>query len=413
VLFYHNVFKKLYQWRFAQTAANDPKIRGSENEIEEKLMGDLVRYAASHEIGHTLGLKHNYKASYAFPVDSLRSPGFTNTYGTAASIMDYARNNYIAQPEDKGVGLTPPILGPYDYFSIQWAYQPIYSAKSPEEELETLNEWIAEKSNDKMYLFGAKNGMGDGCLDPSVLTESLGDDVIKAAKYGAKNTKLIMHNLVEWTSDDPDNLKEMQEAVLNQYNQYFKHAEARLGGVYTFESTNATHPDKFVPVSKVKQSEALNFMLEELLNQYDWMNNPEISAIIGSYDLDIMTNQGKVISSLLSRSVLVRILRCATMSTQPYTVGDYLGDITQHLFNVSNKKQESNWMRNLQTEYIKQLQKLLKDNNADGGHAFNNLIMADIKTELDTFRSMVTTKAKKGSPSSKKHFNYLKSIIEG
>jgi hypothetical protein len=409
VLFYHNVFKKLYQWRFAQTAANDPKIRGAECDIDEQLMGELVRYAAAHEIGHVLGLKHNYRASYAYPVDSLRSATFTHTYGTAASIMDYARNNYIAQPEDEGLRLTPPVLGIYDYFSIKWAYQPIYNAESPEDELQTLNLWIKEKSGNDMYLFGTKNGMGDGCLDPSVLTESLGDDVLKASRYGAQNSKLIMKNLIEWTSSNPNHVKEMQAAVIKQYNQYFKHAEACLGGVYEFVETNTKHSNKYVAVSRAKQKAALEFILEELISQYDWMVNEDIEKIIGAYSMETIIEQGKVINGLLSRSVLVRMWRCADMSSDPYTIEEYLNDVTHYLFSVSKKKQQTDWLKNLQVEYVKTLRKLLDENSEAGGHIFNNLLMADVMAELNDIHLISLEQANKDNKGNK-HFSYLSSI---
>lgn len=412
VLFYHNVFKKLYQWRFVQTAANDPQIRGEEQAVDDRIMGELVRYAAAHEIGHVLGLKHNYRASYAYPVDSLRSASFTRKYGTAASIMDYARNNYIAQPEDKGLRLTPPVLGIYDYFSIKWAYQPIYSASNAAEEVEILNQWIKEKSEDDMYLFATKNGMGDGCLDPSVVTESLGNDVIKASIYGVKNIKIIMDNLVEWTSSNPDPLKEMKEALLKQYGQYFKHAQSRLGGVYEYPRNNRHYPDQHVPVSKARQKEALDFIMEELLSQYDWLINEEIAAITGPYQMEVMQDQGKVIAGMLDRAVLVRVWRCASMSDDPYTVGDYLGDITKHLFSVSKDKQATDWMKNIQAEYVKGLVKLLEDNRQDGGHVFNNIIIANIHAELKSIYSLVSQKEKKGSTNVSEHFSYIKSIIK-
>ncbi|PXY02777.1 hypothetical protein DF185_01405 [Marinifilum breve] len=414
VLFYHNVISKLYQWRFSQTAANDPAIRGNMNDVSDEIMGELIRYAAAHEIGHCLGMKHNYRASYAFPVDSLRSASFTKKYGTAASIMDYARNNYIAQPKDKGVSLTPPLLGVYDYFAIKWAYQPIYNANTPEEEKATLNKWFEERSQDDMYLFGAKNGMGDGTLDPSALTESLGNDVIKASRYGAANTKQIMKNLIEWSAAEElgdKHLRWMYEGVIKQYNRYFKHAEARLGGVYEFDVTNRTHPEKYVAVSRDKQKEALDYIMDELLSQFEWMKSEDLEKRLGGLDREIITAQGKKINDLLNRAVLVRMYTCTTESKDPYTVGEYLADITDRLFNVSTKKQQTDWMRNMQVEYVKGLQKLLKDNADKGGHVFNNLIMADIKAELESIKNISIKRAEKGNENIKKHFTFLKYIL--
>ncbi len=415
VIWYHDVIKKLYQWRFAQTAANDPAIRGDKDEIDEKILGDLIRYAAAHEIGHCLGMKHNYRASYAFPVDSLRSVSFTHKYGTAASIMDYARNNYIAQPQDKGVRLTPPTLGVFDYLSLKWAYQPVFSAATPEEEREILNGWLADKNEDDMYLYGTKNGMGDGCMDPSVLSESLGNDLVKAGRYGVANIKIIMQNLVEWTAADKTgdaNLQQMYEAVLKQYSQYLNHTETLLGGMYEFEITNPTHPNKFEAVPKKKQKEALEFMMDELLSQFDWMSTPEFERRMGSLDQEVMKSQGKIVEGLINRMVLVRIFTCSGMSAQPYYVGEYLSDIRERLFSVSSKKQSAHWMMNLQCEYVKTLQQLLEKNSADGGHPFNNLVMADILAELDAVHALVSKNAEKGDVAVRNHFAYLKYITE-
>ncbi|WP_321307835.1 zinc-dependent metalloprotease [Marinifilum fragile] len=415
VLFYHNVISKLYQWRFSQTAANDPAIRGNMNDVSDEIMGELIRYAAAHEIGHSLGMKHNYRASYAFPVDSLRSPSFTKKYGTAASIMDYARNNYIAQAKDKGVGLTPPLLGVYDYFAIKWAYQPIYEANTSEEEKATLNRWFEERSKDDMYLFGAKNGMGDGTLDPSVLTESLGNDVVKASRYGAVNAKLIMKNLIEWSAADElgdDHLRWMYDGVIKQYNRYFKHVEARLGGVFEFDLTNEMHPEKYVAVSREKQKEALDYIMDELLGQFDWMKSEDLEKRLGSLDEEIIKAQGKKIEDLLNRAVLVRMYTCTTESKDPYAVSEYLSDITKRLFNLSAKKQSTDWVRNLQVEYVKGLQKLLKDNADKSGHVFNNLIMADIHSELESIKNIAIKRAEKGNENVKKHFSFLTYILE-
>ena len=165
VYMYHDVLKLLHNWKFVQTAQVDPKARAAV--FDEETMGASLRYVASHEIGHTLGLMHNMRASYSIPVDSLRSPAFTAKYGTTTSIMDYARNNYVAQPEDKNVRLIPPLLGVYDIFMIKLGYAPIYDAETPADEYATLNKWIQEKAGDPMYTYGEQQILGPWIPLPS------------------------------------------------------------------------------------------------------------------------------------------------------------------------------------------------------------------------------------------------------
>ena len=185
---YHNVMTLLHNWYFIQTAAINPGARG--NEFKTETMGRLIQFVSSHEVGHTLGLPHNMGSSVAYPVDSLRSASFTTKYGTAPSIMDYARFNYVAQPEDKGVALMPNI-GVYDKYAISWGYRPILD-KAAKEEKETLDRWIMAHAGDPMYRFGHQQA--GGVVDPSSQTEDLGDNAMKASAYGIKNLKRILPN---------------------------------------------------------------------------------------------------------------------------------------------------------------------------------------------------------------------------
>ncbi len=254
---YHNVMTLLRNWFFVQTAAINPQAQHIQ--FKDEVMGRLIRFVSSHEVGHTLGLPHNMGSSVAYPVESLRDPEFTKKYGTAPSIMDYARFNYIAQPGDGDVALMPNI-GIYDKYAIKWGYRPLpyLSAKG---EKETLDRWILEHQNDPMYRFGKQQF---GVIDPSSQTEDLGDDAVNASTYGIKNLKRIVPNLIKWTAEDGKNYEDlgtMYKQVLRQFNRYMGHVSANIGGVYEHYKTYDQNGAVYSHVTKENQKRAMSFYI--------------------------------------------------------------------------------------------------------------------------------------------------------
>jgi hypothetical protein len=244
---YHNVMTLLRNWFFVQTAAINDEARGVA--FKDEVMGRLIRFVSSHEVGHTLGLPHNMGSSSAYPVDSLRSATFTDKFGTAPSIMDYARFNYIAQPEDKGVALMPNI-GVYDKYAIKWGYRPILSAEKAEDEKAVLDKWILNNQNSLLHRFGSAG------IDPSSQTEDLGNDAVKAGEYGIKNLKRIVPNLIDWTSEDGkdySDLNTMYGQVLSQFNRYMGHVVSNIGGVYQYYKTYDQDGPVYTHVQKSHQ----------------------------------------------------------------------------------------------------------------------------------------------------------------
>ena len=323
VYLYHGVIDLLSDWLFIQTSVADKRVRTMN--IPDEIIGEGISYITAHEIGHCLGLMHNMGASSAYPVDSLRSATFTQKYGTTPSIMDYARFNFIAQEGDleKGVKLTPPDLGVYDYYVIKWLYSPIFSAKNPEEEVPILNKWVSDKIQDSMYRYGRQQIYTN--FDPGSQTEDLGDDQIKATNYAFNNLKYILKNLNSWVKDeDPDFAfrKKMSFSVINiQFYWYFRHVLTNIGGIYQYEKYESDPGPAYKSVPKDIQRESVLFLLDALEN-LSWMNNTEATKNIDEIYGDPSEYLRSVLFPYLMRWVANIGLSEAKANENPYTQED-------------------------------------------------------------------------------------------
>lgn len=351
---YHNVMTLLRNWFFVQTAAINPDAQTVK--FEDEIMGRLIRFVSSHEVGHTLGLPHNMGSSSAYKVDDLRNAEFTNKYGTAPSIMDYARFNYIAQPGDEGVALMPNI-GVYDKYAIEWGYRPILDADTPEDEKETLDSWILKHAGDPMYRFGRQQS--GGVIDPSSQTEDLGDDAMKASAYGIANLKRIVPNLIKWTAEDGkdyNDLGTMYGEVLGQFNRYMGHVTANIGGVYENYKTYDQEGPVYSPVAKDKQKEALQFLQKELFTTPEWLLDNDIFDRIefdGSLER-IRGMQTRTLDNILDFGRMQRMSENETTNGKnAYGLLDMMQDLRKGIFSeLTSGKSIDTYRRNLQRGYI-------------------------------------------------------------
>ncbi|MEM9077536.1 MAG: zinc-dependent metalloprotease [Bacteroidota bacterium] len=389
---YHNVMTLLRNWFFVQTAAINPEARGVA--FKDEIMGRLIRFVSAHEVGHTLGLPHNMGSSAAYPVDSLRSASFTQKYGTAPSIMDYARFNYVAQPEDKGVALMPDI-GVYDKHSIRWGYKPILD-KTAEEEKPILNSWIRAHEDDPMYRFGHQQ-VGD-VHDPSSQTEDIGDDAVKASLYGIENLKRIVPKLMEWTTEEGknyDDLGTLYGQVVGQYRRYMGHVSNNIGGVYEFYKTADQDGAVYVHVDKERQKNSMKFIQEQLFETPEWLINKNIFNRIqysGSIER-IRTTQVRYLNNILHLGKMARIIENETINgTEAYGLLEMMSDLRRGVWSETRSgKAIDTYRRNLQKAHVDRLEYLMTAENQKKLPSFNGYRKS---TVVNTSQSDIRTAAR-------------------
>ncbi|MDB2674838.1 zinc-dependent metalloprotease, partial [Flavobacteriaceae bacterium] len=387
---YHNVMSLLRNWFFIQTAAINPEAQTIE--FKDEVMGRLIRFVSSHEVGHTLGLPHNMGSSAAYPVDSLRSASFTKKFGTAPSIMDYARFNYIAQPEDKGVALMPDI-GPYDKHAIEWGYRPILD-KTAKDEKETLNKWILDRADNPIYRFGHQQA--GGVVDPSSQTEDLGDDAIKASAYGIKNLQRILPNIEKWTTKDGENYDEMATMygqVLSQFNRYMGHVTANIGGVYEYYKTSNQEGAVYSHVAKSHQKNALQFINKELFSTPAWMiDNNIYSKTQFSGAIEKIGNvQTRTLNNILDSGRMARMIENQTMNgSKSYNLVSMFSDLRRGVWSeLYNGKRIDTYRRNLQRAHINRLDYLLNKAKNQRGANFGYFKQSTVNIGQSDIKAMV------------------------
>jgi hypothetical protein len=355
---YHNIMELLHDWYFIQAGAVDPRARTMH--LDDSLMGQLIRFSSSHEVGHTLGLRHNMGSSSTVPVEKLRDKTWLDAHGHTPSIMDYARFNYVAQPQDNipEYDLFPHI-GEYDRWAIRWGYA-YAGGKDPKEESKHLNKWIIDSLAANPRLWFGGEGFNQ---DPRSQLEDLGDNNAKASEYGIKNLQRILPNLSQWTmeeGDKYDNLTEMYRQVVSQFSRYMGHVLKNVGGVYETSHSVEQPGDVYVPTPKARQREAVAFLNTQLFQTPRWLLDSAILNKISSPSGGdpIGPIQTGVLSSLFSASRLNSLMQSANRygEARVYTVDDLLGDVRAGVWKeLTTHKPIDVWRRNMQKTYTESL----------------------------------------------------------
>ncbi len=356
---YHNVMKLLNKWYRTQTAAVDPKARP--NEFDDELMGQLIRFVSSHEVGHTIGLRHNFGASSATPVEKLRDKKYMDENGHTSSIMDYARFNYVAQPEDSVTDLFPRI-GDYDRWAIEWGYKPIYGTKDEKEDQDVLNKWFLTKAypNRRLWFLTEINP-----YDPRAQNEDLGDNAMIASEYGIKNLKRIVPQLPEWTREEGQDfriLKEAYESAVDQFRRYLGHVTKYVGGIYETPKNVEQNSPVYEPAPASLQRDAVKFLSRHIFTTPEWLIDQAILNRIqpGSGLENIRALQEPVIQGLFNEDRLQRMIETSVKAPAAYRVTDLFRDLQSAVWSDLSGSGEINiFRRNLQKLYVERLISML------------------------------------------------------
>ncbi|MXX71379.1 MAG: zinc-dependent metalloprotease [Gemmatimonadetes bacterium] len=369
IVWYHNHMRSYRNWMMVQTGAANPDAR--QLPLTDALMEEAMEQVITHEIGHAIGLPHNMVASSSYPVDSLRSQSFASRMGVAPTIMDYARQNYIAQPDD---GLRPEDflrrIGVYDHYSVNWGYRVLPDAGTPLDEVPTLNRWIVERAGDRMYKYLPQGGLG--VTDPRAQTEDMGDDLVRANTYGVENLRRIVPNLVEWTTqpgEDYTDLAEIYGEAISQWSRYVRHIVTLVGGVHVDLKTADQEGPVFDGLPRAEQKRAMDWLAREAFTAPTWLNDPAIRERIGPNGPGL-ANLARLQSSVLNQLLTPR--RLATLAEleaagdeDPYPLVEFLDDLAHAVWQDLNEVSEIGpYRRALHRAHLERMEYLMTEEPA-------------------------------------------------
>ncbi len=396
IVWYHNHMRSYRNRILIETGASNPLARSLP--IDEALMGEAMRQVIAHEVGHALGLPHNMIASSAYPVDSLRVPEFCKRMGVAPTIMDYARQNYIAQPGDglQGADYIRQI-GPYDHYAINWGYRVIPEAATAEDEKPVLDAWILEKAGDPIYRFARQRGGSP--VDPRIQTEDLGDDPVRASGYGIANLKQVAPRLIEWTStpgEDFTDLREIYAGMMGQWWTYLRHVVPVVGGIHEELKASDQEGVVYTPVSAQEQRAAMEFLAAEAFATQEWLSDPEILRRFehtGTVDR-IRGLQVRVLNDLLSPERLQRLIETETLEgSSAYSPVEFMADLKASIWSeIRGSSRVDTYRRNLQRAYLERLEFLMTQDPSTSSNTF--LWRTPVDVSQSDIRALVRSQLK-------------------
>ena len=393
IIWYHNHLRSYRNRYLLETGAANPSARTLDTPTED--IGEMMKMVIAHEVGHALGLPHNMSASKAYDVENYRNGAFTQEFGIASTIMDYARYNYIAQPGDKNIRFIRQI-GPYDHYAINWGYRNITGAFSADAERTTLDSWIMEKAGDAKYVFGRQRSR----FDPTSQTEDIGNDAIKASNYALKNLKYVAQNLPQWTSsqtNDYDDLEELYGEMLGCYNRYIGHVAGNIGGVQENLITPRQGGIAYQAVPKLVQQQSMLWLHENAFETPLWLVDKVMLQNIdyNGYTERLRRLQSRYLNGILSFDKLGRLIDHESIDATNYSALTMMQDLRKGVFSESKvTKNVDVYRRNLQRAYVDRMAFLMTEDlesrrNEDYFNVSQSDIRALVRGELNTLKRQV------------------------
>jgi hypothetical protein len=412
IIWYHNHLRSYRNRYLLETGAANPSARTLKTSEEE--MGEMMRFVIAHEVGHALGFPHNMGASCAYDTESYRNGAFTQKNGIAASLMDYARFNYIAQPGDKDIRFIRQ-MGPYDHYAVNWGYRVIPNTNSPESEVPTLDKWIMEKARNPIYKFGKQSSS----FDPSSQTEDIGNNSMKASSYGIKNLQYVASHLSEWTSDvtnNYDDLDELYKEMLDVWSRYVGHVVTNVGGVYENIKKPNQNGSVYEIVAKAKQQEAMQWLQSNAFNSPSWLVNVSTLKNIdySGYTERFRNLQALHLNNVLSFGRIGRLMDAEIQGTTNYKALDLLSDMRKGIWKETNSKVNVTiYRRNLQRAYIERMNYLMNEVLKPGSDDYYNASQSDVQAfvrgELNVLKASLIA-AKSRAIDTETRYHYIDSI---